>query len=264
MLSSAMNPILQSLKRASTVILGGLAMICVAMVCAFVSLRIAIHGREVEVPNLAGLSDADAASAAKDLGLNLSVENRFYSPTVPQNQVLSQLPVAGARVRRGWQVRITESLGPQQVSVPDVTGQTERPASLILRRLLLDVSGVAHLPAPAPSGIVLAQSPPPNSKGMNGPKVSLLVSDDEIAADEPAYVMPSIVGLTVGAASLRLADAGLHIGTSQTPELTQDQTDAAPAETVAASTGAATITSQSPLAGHKVTRADTIHVTLSN
>ena len=267
MLSSGMSPILQSLKRASTMILGGLAIICVAVMCAFVSLRIAIHGREVEVPNLAGLSDAEAASAAKDLGLNLSVENRFYSPTVLQNQVLSQLPVAGARVRRGWQVRITESLGPQHVSVPDVTGQTERPASLVLRRLLLDVSSVAHLPAPSPAGIVLAQSPPPNSKGMNGPRVSFLVSDDEISADEPAYVMPSIVGLTIGAASLHLAGAGLHIGASQTPDQTPDQTvsgESATAVPGAGTSGAATITSQSPLAGHKVTRADTIHVTLSN
>lgn len=260
MLSSGMNPSLQSLKRASTMILGGLAMICVAIVCAFVSLRIAIHGREVVVPNLAGMSDSDAASAAKDLGLNLSVENRFYSPTVSQNQVLSQSPVAGARVRRGWQVWITESLGPQQVSVPDVTGQTERPASLILRRLLLDVSSVAHLPAPSPAGIVLAQSPPPNSKGMNGPRVSFLVSDDEVTADQAAYVMPSIVGLTIGAASLRLKGAGLHVGASDTP----DQAESPQAETDSAPTGAATILSQSPLAGHKVTRADMIRVTLSN
>jgi len=263
MLSSGMKRILHTLKRASTLLLGGLAMICVAVVCAFLSLRIAIHGREVAVPNLAGLSDTEAASAAKDLGLNLSVENRFYSPTVPQNQVLSQLPVAGARVRRGWQVRITESLGPQQVAVPDVTGQTERPASLVLRRLLLEVSSVAHLPAPAPAGIVLAQAPPPNARGMNGPKVSLLVSDEAIAAEEPAYVMPSLVGLTVGAASVRLAGAGLHIGTAQTPDQAET-TEPPPAEPASVPSGAVTITSQSPLAGHRVTPADTIRVTLSN
>ena len=263
MLCSGMNPILHTLKRTSTLLLGGLAMIFVAVVCAFLSLRIAIHGREVAVPNLAGLSDAEAASAAKDLGLNLSVENRFYSPTVPQNQVLSQLPVAGARVRRGWQVRITESLGPQQVAVPDVTGQTERPASLILRRLLLEVSSVVHLPAPPPAGIVLALSPPPNARGMNGPKVSLLVADDEISADEPAYVMPSIVGLTLGAASLRLSGVGLRIGAAQTPDQAEN-TEPVPTEPATGSSGVATITSQSPLAGHRVTRTDTIRVTVSN
>jgi len=257
---------LQSIKRVSTVILGVLAMICVAVLCAFLSLRIAIHGREVAVPNLAGLSDPDAATAAKDLGLNLSVENRFYSPTVAQNHVLSQSPAPGSRVRRGWQVRITESLGPQRVSVPDVTSQTERPASLILKRLQLDVGTVVHLPAPSPAGIVLAQSPPPNSKGLSGPHVALLVSDEEAPAAPPAFVMPSIIGLTAGAASLRLAGAGLHITSAQTPDQldTAQSTEVTPAVPLPALTGPVTITSQSPPAGHRVTHADTIHVTLSN
>ena len=258
-----MNSFLQSIKRASTFVLGGIAIISVALVCAFLALRVAIHGREVEVPNLAGMSDSDAADAARDLGLNLSVENRFFSPAVQPNHILSQSPAAGSRVRRGWQVRITESLGPQSMSVPDVTGQTDRPASLILRRLQLEVGAVAHLPAPSPAGIVLAQSPPPNSKGLNGPRVSLLVSDDETASDPEAYVMPSLVGMTVSAASLRLATAGLHITTAPVPDQ-QAGADGTDAAIVTVPSGPATITSQSPQAGHKVTSTDTIRVTLSN
>jgi len=258
-----MSSPLQSIKRVSTVLLGGVAMIVVALVFAFVSLRIAIHGREVAVPNLAGLSDADASAAARELGLNLSVENRFYSPSVQQNHILSQAPAAGSRVRRGWQVRITESLGPQSMSVPDVIGQTDRPASLILRRLQLEVGAVAHLPAPSPAGIVLAQSPPRNSKGLHGPRVSLLVSDDEVAPDSQAFVMPSLIGMTVGGASVRLAGAGLHITTAPMPE-ESETSDVGAALPPVTPTGAATITSQSPLAGHRVTHADTIHVTLSN
>jgi beta-lactam-binding protein with PASTA domain len=196
---------MQAIKRFFAILFGALAMCLVAALFAFVSMRIAIHGREVEVPNLAGKSDAEAAAIARSLGLNLSVENRFYSPAVPPNAVLSQLPVAGSRVRSGWQIRITESLGPQQSTVPDVTGTPERAATVVLRRLQLEVATVAHIPAPGPSGIVLAQSPPPNSHGMNGPDVSLLVSDEETSADLPGYVMPSLVGLTVGAASSRLA-----------------------------------------------------------
>lgn len=257
---------LRSIRRLLAFVGGTLAVIAVVGLFAFLALRIAIHGREVTVPNLEGMSDADASAAAKDLGLNLSVENRFYSPAVAQNHVLSQAPAAGATVRRGWQVRITESLGAQSVSVPDVTGQTERPASLVLRRLQLEVSSVAHLPAPSPAGIVLAQSPAANSKGLNSPKVAFLVSDEDTSSDIPAFVMPSVVGTTLGAASLRLASAGLHIATAQAPELpapspVEDAT-AAPLPPVA--TGAATITSQSPLPGYKVTRADTIHVTLSH
>ena len=252
----AKGPI-QSIKRFFAILFGAIAMIAVAILCAFLAMRLAIHGREVAVPNLASLSDSDAAAAAKDLGLNLSVENRFYSASIAPNHVLSQSPVAGARVRRGWEVRVTESLGPQKVSVPDMTGLTERPASLVLRRLQLELGTVAHLPAPAPAGIVLAQSPPPNSKGLNGPRVALLVSDDQTDAETPAFVMPQLTGLTLYAASLRLGTAGLHIASAQSPA----ETDT-PAPEVAPA-GAATITAQSPAAGHRITPADPIHVTLS-
>jgi len=263
------SSLLRPLQRVFTIVLGGLAALLVALSFAFLSLRVAIHGREVAVPNLAGLSDADAASAARDLGINLSVENRFYSPTVAPNHILSQSPVAGSRVRRGWQIRVTESLGPQSVPVPDVIGQTDRPASLILRRLQLDVGTVAHLPAPSPAGIVLAQSPPPNSKGLNGPRVALLVSDDETAADTQAFVMPSLVGLTLGTASFRLASAGLHIASAQSPDQ-PDVPQSADASTAPIAvpppipTGPATIIGQSPQPGHRITASDAIRVTLSH
>ena len=157
------------MKRILSILFGSLAMLLLAVIAAFTSMRLAIHGREVDVPSLAGLSDEAAAAAAKKLGLNLSVENRFYSAGVAPNHVLSQAPAAGSLVRRGSQVRVTESLGGQNVSVPDVTGQTERPAVLALRRLQLELGATAHLPAPGIPGLVLAQSPPPNSGGVFGP-----------------------------------------------------------------------------------------------
>jgi len=269
----------KTIKRVVLRTLGASAMFVAFIVCAFSAMRIAIHGREVAVPNLANLSDADAAAAAKKLGLNLSVENRFYAGTVPVNHVLSQSPVPGSRVRRGWQIRVTESLGTQQVPVPDLTGQDEHPATLMLKRLQLDLGTVAHIPGPGPAGTILAQSPPPNVSGLDGPHVAILVADDENAPASDAYVMPSIVGLTLSTARSRLSTVGLHIalptaepptttevfsatGTPQTP--TQDP--AIPATTTAAPVYSPTslITSQSPQPGHRVSRADSIHVTLSS
>lgn len=285
------------MKRTLTLIFGGLLMLLVALISAFISMRLAIHGREVAVPNLANLSDADAALAAKKLGLNLSVENRFYSAAIAPNHILSQSPVAGARVRRGWQVRVTESLGGQKVSVPDMTGETERPASLILRRLQLELGTVAHLPAPAPAGIVLAQSPPPNSIGLDGPRVALLVSDDEAEPSSIAYVMPLINGLTVASASAHLSTAGLHIASALDPAATPPPpvdkgilpglqsgsqpgtpndlsantllpdpaipaTPTYPPPPPAPVSPNAIITSQSPAAGRRVSRADAIRVTV--
>jgi beta-lactam-binding protein with PASTA domain len=253
-----------SFKRIATPIFAGSGMIAMALFCAFLSMRLAIHGREVEVPNFEGRTDGEAALAARELGLNLSVENRFYSSAIAQNHVLSQSPAPGSHVRRGWQVRITESLGAQRVSVPDVTGVTERPASLMLKRLQLEVSSVAHLPSPAPAGIVLSQSPPPNSSGLNGPTVSLLVSDEESAPDDQAFVMPSVIGLSLNTAALRLASVGLHIGTAQTPDEPFDPLGTDPAVPTTVYTAVASVTSQIPLAGHRITRADSVHVSMSH
>ena len=257
----------------------GLLMFLVALLSASATLRLFIHGREVDVPNLTNMSDADAARATSALGLNLSVENRFYSAAIAPNHVLSQLPVAGSRVRRGWQVRVTESLGGQQVNVPDITGQTERPAGLVLRRLQLEPGAAAHLPAFGPAGIVLAQSPPANSTGLTGPHVGLLVSDDTAQADTAAYVMPTLVGLTVFDANVRLASAGLHIASASDPTYVApapDPTLATPADpnappadpaippTITAPpppvSGSATISWQNPAPGHRVTRTDRISV----
>ena len=259
----------------------GLLLALVALLCAFATMRIAIHGREVAIPNLSGLSDTDAAAAARKLGLSLSVENRFYSSAMPPNRVLSQLPSAGSRVRRGWQIRVTESLGGQHLDVPDVVGQSERPASLVLRRLQLEVGTVVHLPAPAPAGIILAQSPPPNGNSLTGPNVSLLVSNPEDAAERAAYVMPAIVGLSLGAASGRLASVGLHISSAQEPVSSSEDdstggtsaASAAPPNPLDPSfdvsispapvSSSSVILSQSPQPGHRIARGEAIRVTLA-
>ena len=260
----------------------GLTIVFLVLICAFVTMRIAIHGREVAVPNLSGLSDSDAAAAVRKLGLSLSVENRFFSSAVAPNRVLSQLPSAGSRVRRGWQVRVTESLGGQHLDVPDVIGQSERPASLILRRQQLEVGTVVHLPAPAPAGIILAQSPPPSSNSLTGPEISLLLSEPEDAAERAAYVMPAIVGLSLGAASARLGLVGLHISSAQEREAevsegTSGSTIPAPAAPppnpldpsfdVSASpapvSSSSVILSQSPQPGHRIAHGESIRVTLA-
>jgi len=213
----ALRQFLQRVVHILNLTFGTVALLVIALVAAFVAMRLAIHGREVNVPSFAGLSDADAESLAKSLGLNLQVENRFYSVAVAPNHVLSQSPAQGNRVRRGWQVRVTESLGGQQVAVPDVTGQPERTAAVALRRLALDVGNTAHLPAAIPAGLVLAQSPPPDSTSSDGPGVSLLVTADPLPPSTYAFVMPSLVGLSLPAASARLATAGLHIASAQDP-----------------------------------------------
>lgn len=260
------------MKRFFTTLLAALAMVAVALTSAFISMRLAIHGRETYVPTLTGLSVQDAAVAARRAGLTLTLENKFYAPETPAGQVLAQAPAPGTRVRREWAVRITESLGTQRVAVPNLTGESERAATVSIRRLSLEPGTVAHLPVPGEPGIVLAQTPPANAAAVTGPRVSLLIGD-QAPPTGAAYVMPSLGGLTWSAASARARSIGLRLVPVAAPAAAPNSADqpttaavSAPVDSLSASettvpdTPSGVLSAQTPPAGRRVLAGDIVHV----
>ena len=275
---------IRRINRFFNIVLGALAMLVVALTSAFITMRLAIHGREVKVPNLAGLTPSEASKQTRSLGLRLNLENRFYSPNIPPGRILAQSPAPGATVRREWTVRVTESLGAQQVAIPNLLGQSERTASINIRRLGLELGAVAHVAAPGDPGLVIAQTPNPNAAGVDRPRVSLLISDPEEEESPEAFVMPSLAGLTLASAAARAAAAGLHIVSAEELSIPTQATDtpanpaAAPMSPATATTAAsatspapaaqavstATVIAQTPAAGHRVVKGDAVHITLTH
>lgn len=232
-----------------------LVLLLVAMVSALTAMRFAIHGREVAVPALVGLTPVEAERSAAGLGLQITIERQYYSPQIAEGKIMSQLPLPGTKVRRGWQVRVAQSLGPTRVAIPDVTGQSEHAAELNIRRRGLDVASVASVGLlPIPADQVLAQSPTANATQVLAPKISLLVTAD---AAPPAYVMPSFIGQPLGTASRTLQDAGFKLGTVGvvTPLAIEEINPSAPVPAPAPPSQpspASIIAAQSPAAGQKV------------
>jgi beta-lactam-binding protein with PASTA domain len=189
-----------------------LLLVAVALMAAIVTMHFAIHGAEVEVPALKDMTVADALSESAGLGLNLDVDNRYYSGDVAAGHILSQSPAPGTVVRREWHVRVAESLGPQKVEVPDAVGVDERVGSLELRRAGLEIGEIARLPySAAAEGTVLAQDPPAHALGIEQPSVNLLVAapDDETP---DGYVMPDFTGWPIASANAALAKVGIRTG----------------------------------------------------
>jgi len=238
------------MKSFFRLVLRALVLVVIALVSALTAMQLAIHGREVSVPNLVGKAPGEAQKIASQAGLPLEVERQYYSATVPEGRILSQLPVAGTRVRRGWQLRVAESLGPQRVQIPSVLGESERAAEINIRRRGLDIGAVAQVAVPGSSADqVLAQSPPPNASDVAAPKISLLVSD---TAAPQAFVMPSFVGQSLSSAKAALQDGGLHVGNvSAAPQI--PGTSESPAlSSSALLSPSAVIVSQDPIPGQKV------------
>jgi beta-lactam-binding protein with PASTA domain len=178
-------------------------------------------------------------------------------------------------------VRVTESLGAQQVAIPDVLGQSERTASINIRRLGLELGAVAHIAAPGEPGVVIAQTPAPNAAGVERPRVSLLLSEPEEAESPQAFVMPSLAGLTLAGAAARAYAAGLRIvsaedlntlaapaATTQTSTPGNPTTTPAPVASptppAAQAISLGTVIAQTPAAGHRVVKGDPVHITLTN
>lgn len=199
------RPLVHFFEIASLVMI----LVAIGLGAAIITMHFAIHGAEVQVPSLKGMTVADARSQTSGLGLNLEVDNRYYSSDVAPGHILTQSPPAGTVVRREWRVRVAESLGPQKVEVPDMIGVDDRVAALKLRRVGLSVGMTAHLPyAGADEGTVLAQDPPAHAQGIAGPSINLLVADPPMESSD-GYVMPDFTGVPIVAAQAALARVGL-------------------------------------------------------
>jgi beta-lactam-binding protein with PASTA domain len=276
------------MKRYFRLALGALAMVATMLLSAAITLRIALHGGEVSVPDFSGMTVAEASEAALHNRLGLTIENRFYSTTVPAGRMLSQAPAPGSRVRHAWQVRVTESLGPQQVTIPNVVGEPMRAASIDIRRDSLDLGTVGHIDAPGDAEIVLAQTPPPNA-GVDQPRVSLLLSSEAGSASS-AIVAPSFVGMSYSAASHAAAGLGLRVNWVSditapapaakpvTPVPAKPATQASPAKPGAATAvttaspapppvvmvPAGPVTAQKPESGNRVSPGDTVRLSFGH
>jgi eukaryotic-like serine/threonine-protein kinase len=237
------------------ILLLALVLLTVALVSALTAMRFAIHGREVTIPKLVGMSPLEAERASTASGLQLVVERQFFSPDIPEGKIMTQIPPPGTKVRRGWSIRVAQSLGAQRVTIPDVTGGSERIAELNIRRRGLSLGSIAHVNLPDLSGDkVASQSPPANASRVSAPKINLLVSD----GPEPlTYVMPSLIGQPLGSATLTLQDAGIKLGKviALSP---QSSTPGGPP--VSGPGAASMVFSQSPLPGQKVAAGSAVNL----
>jgi eukaryotic-like serine/threonine-protein kinase len=198
---------LQIFRALSAVVL----LVTVALVSALITMRLAIHGAEVQVPLLQGRTVPQAVVELRAKGLQAGIDGHYYSATQPVGVVLTQSPVPGTRVRKSWRVRMTVSLGPQKVAIPSVDGMNETLATITIRRTGLQVGAVVGLPyAYAPENTVIAQTPTGHATDVEGPRVSILTAHPA-PPPENASVMPDMIGENFTQAALAIIHAGFTL-----------------------------------------------------
>jgi beta-lactam-binding protein with PASTA domain len=216
-----------------------------AFLSAITAMRIAIHGREVNMPNLVGKNVAEANGLLRSRGLVLRVADRIYSE-LPINAVVRQSPPPGMLMKVSQQAHVVLSLGQRQLQIPLLEGNSLRASRIELLRAGLQVGEVSGITTPEePADTVMLQTPRPGG-GSATPRVDVLVS---AGPRESAYVMPHLVGLNEVDAQHRLDVAGLrrkvnYVSAPQWPH------------------GA--VIDQAPLAGQRIPSGTTIELTVGN
>jgi eukaryotic-like serine/threonine-protein kinase len=171
-----------------------------AFLSAITAMRIAIHGREVSMPNLVGKGVTEASNDLHSRGLILRVADRVYSEQ-PINTVVRQTPSPGMLMKVSQQAHVVLSLGQRALQIPDLEGNSLRVSRIELLRGGLQVGEVSALSLPdVPADTVVLQSPKPGA-GAATPRVDVLVSQ---GAREDAYIMPHLIGMNVADAVRKL------------------------------------------------------------
>src|ERR1700751_1669779 len=159
-----------------------------AFLSAITAMRIAIHGREVSMPNLVGKGVSEASSDLHSRGLILRVADRVYSEQ-PINTVVRQTPSPGMLMKVSQQAHVVLSLGQRALQIPPIEGNSLRVSRIELLRGGLQVGEVTNLQLPDQAAdTVVIQSPKPGA-GAATPRVDVLVS---AGPHEASFVMPHL------------------------------------------------------------------------
>ncbi len=157
------------------------------------------------MPNVVGKSEAQALAALQAAGLKPTTQAQA-STKVKQGTVISTDPSAGTELEEGSPVTVVVSSGPQQVSVPEVTGSSEAEAKAALKAAGLTLGAVTRQPSgEVAAGTVLSQSPATGTQLAAGQPVALTVAQ---APKEVA--VPEVLGQSETQAAAALGRAGFN------------------------------------------------------
>jgi serine/threonine-protein kinase len=189
----------------------GLAFILVAGISAYFTLTLIIKSEDtVIVPNLEGKDVVYALELLTELELNTKVKGSEYTADIPKNYVVFQEPQAGAEIKKGRDVKIILSKGPQTVSMPNLLALSVQQANIIL-----DENGICQgelsstYSKKVDKDRIIAQVPSQGAMISRDGCVDLLISK---GVQPKAFKMPDLVGLTLEDALQSIENVKLVIG----------------------------------------------------
>lgn len=137
-------------------------------------------------PNLLNMSLQDANKTIYNLGLKLTI-SEIHDSDVEKNHVISQTPPEGTELEKGDTVTIVVSLGPEELSVPNLLGFALKDAKKILEKDGLVLGSVSYDYSEIyKEGTVINQNPVAGAGSIKkGDTVNVVVSKGQKPEEKP-------------------------------------------------------------------------------
>jgi beta-lactam-binding protein with PASTA domain len=169
-----------------------LTLLVVGVVSAFAVIALLLRQEEVRVPDLTGQEIVTVIDTMYQQGLQLKVDRREPSQTVPKDAVIAQEPPPGTGIKKGRTVTVVVSQGPSELLAPTLVGEQYRKAEILLRQGGFLVHDIARVWSDAiERDVVIAQDPPAGTPIEKGGGISFLVS---LGKKGRMYVTPRLLG----------------------------------------------------------------------
>lgn len=173
----------------------------------FVELVVSL-GPPAIVPDVVGMTEADARSAIEGAGLTVGEVEYEHSDTVAAGMVLDQDPGGGTTIPVGWPVDLVVSIG--QPVVPDVLGMTEADATGAITAVdhLTVGTRISGCSLTVPAGHVIGQDP------AGGTAVPVGCTVDIEVVMVTGHLVPDVVGSSQADAEQALTTAQCDVSVS--------------------------------------------------
>ncbi|MEV0300588.1 Stk1 family PASTA domain-containing Ser/Thr kinase [Streptomyces prasinus] len=172
-----------------------------------IDLVVSTGAPKVEVPDVKGLSFADAEKSLKEKGFETEKKSQESSDT--PDTVLSQDPAGGTTREKGTTITLTVAREASQVTVPNLLGSTPDAAKTLLesKGLVLGAQTEEESTAQA-EGTIFEQSLSPGTDVDRGSTVTIKIAK---APANEKFAMPKVTEITVAQAKQVLAQSGLEL-----------------------------------------------------
>jgi serine/threonine-protein kinase len=205
-----------------------------------VNLTVSTGPLQVDVPNVVGLSEAEAVKILGDAGFRAQSLPDEPDSKAPVGEVIRQSPEGGQKADDGSIVEYVVSRGPQTAAIPDVVGQTQSSAEAELKDAKFKSKAVSQFSDSVKKGVVISQNPSKGFVGTEGSTVTIYVSKGPENVEVPA-----VIGKPELDAVDAIEAAGLKV-----------------AKNYGLQTNSGNVYDQSPAAGEKVPPGSTVTITI--